>query len=80
MLALATRATMTGTETVLGRVTATLTEHGRVTHVTMVGAVIHETVRGLPLPVEERLGETVELVMVPLETRHPHLMTVKLLG
>ena len=79
MIAQATRATMTGTETILGHVTSTLTEHEEVTHVTITGTVIHETVRGLQMPVEGRLGESVELVMVPLKSRHPHLLTVELL-
>ena len=81
MKALVTRATMTGTETILGEVTATLTsEAGLVTHVSVLGSVIHEAVHGLPLPVEERLGETVELTLVPLAIRYPHLMTVELIS
>ena len=79
MLATVTRATMTGTETIVGRVTATLAEGETITHVTVEGTVAHETVRGLPLPVTEREGEPVTVTMAPLHSRHPHLMTVELL-
>ena len=80
MMALVTMATHTGTETVLGAVTQTLTEQGTLTHVTVTGTVVHETVRGLPLPAEEREGLAVTLVMLPVKPRHPHLMTVELLA
>ena len=79
MKALVTMATHTGEETVLGAVTQTLTEQGELTHVTVAGTVIHETVRGLPLPVEGREGLAVTLVMLPVKPRHPHLLTVELL-
>ena len=80
MLATVTRATMTGTEVIVGRVTATLTEAGAVTHVTVTGTLANETVHGLPLPAEHREGESVIVEMAPVKSRHPHLLTVELMA
>ena len=70
---------MTGTETILGHVTTTLHEGEELTHVTVEGTLIEETIRGLPLPVEERLGQAVTVEMALVKSRHPHLMTVELI-
>lgn len=73
-----TRATMTGTETVLGHVVTPIhTAEETVTHVTVEGMVIAETIHPLPLPLEPE--RAVRLELVPVESRHPHLVKLEIL-
>ena len=74
-----TRATHTGTETLLGHVVAPMELEGeRVTHVTVEGTVTVEMVRGLALPIEPE--REVRLELIPLESRHPRLLAVEVLS
>lgn len=73
-----TRATHTGTETILGHIVTPMELEGeRVTHVTVEGTVTLTTIRGLPLPIETE--REVRLELIPLEPTHPRLLTVKVL-
>lgn len=74
-----TRATHTGTETILGHVTAPLmlAEEGEVTHITVEGHVTQAHITGLPLPIETE--REVRLELLPLAPRHAHLLKVEVL-
>lgn len=77
--AIVVQLTRTGTRTILGHVTQTSMTKKKVTHVTIKGIVQHETVTGVPLPIEQNQGEPVTLEMIPLRPRHTRLITVELL-
>ena len=67
---LVTRATLIGTEEILGIVTMGLIEEieGKetMTHITVEGMVIATMIHGLPLPIEEE--RSVTLTMIPVES------------
>jgi hypothetical protein len=72
------RRTHTGTEVIVGHVISPLViEEETVTHVTVEGMVVATQVEGLPLPIEEE--RPIVLEMVPVESRHPELLSIKVL-
>ena len=80
-LVMVVRATQVGTEEILGRVTMGEIEevegHEVMTHITVEGMILTTHIRGLPLPIEEEKPVTLE--MIPVESKHPHLLKVEVL-
>lgn len=81
-LVLVTQATAVGHEVILGSVVKPLWFEERngqeeITHVTVEGQVIATHINGLPLPIITE--QAIKLELVPVVSRHPGLIRLKVL-